>query len=493
MLMKMNEKEVLLLVASTALFLNACQGGRMDTNAPSRSELDNPDTVFEGPVPRADCGPGSMPETDIQGRVSLEDRTSGRSQEGYHCNLELVGQYQGRGTTWVSQSYKHCAYHSQAFPSSQASDVPGVHVVDVRDPTNPNLITRLTSPAFLTTTWESLKVNEARGLLAGVSVGPAMAAVFFDVYDIKEDCLQPTLLNSLALDVSVPANTLGHEGNWAPDGMTYYATSALGGIVTAIDVSDPSRPEVIALAQSSVNNHGLEVSDDGNRLYIADAGLGGVMNNGLAIYDVSEVQARIPGAEMRRLAAVHWSDGQAGQHAIPVTWSGIPHVIFVDESGAGAARIIDISDELSPRVITKLKLEIHMPEHAERRATDSAGNGIFGYEAHYCEADRKEDPTALACGYFESGVRVFDIRDPHRPSEIAYFNPPAQVGKAAELTGSEHAMGLAASQGANLTTDWCSSPPRFVMQPNGEAQLWVTCQDNGFMALRFTNGVWPLN
>ena len=40
----------------------------------------------------------------------------------------------------------------------------------------------------------------------------------------------------------------------------------------------------------------------------------------------------------------------------------------------------------------------------------------------------------------------------------------------------------------SLTADWCSSPPSF--EPNDE--LWVVCQDNGFMALKFTNGVYPL-
>ena len=39
----------------------------------------------------------------------------------------------------------------------------------------------------------------------------------------------------------------------------------------------------------------------------------------------------------------------------------------------------------------------------------------------------------------------------------------------------------------NLSADWCSSPPRFVGN-----QLWVTCMDNGFMALQFTNGVYPI-
>jgi hypothetical protein len=49
--------------------------------------------VFEGPVPRANCGPGSRPETGLQGQVPLADRQSGRSSQGYWCNLELVGRY----------------------------------------------------------------------------------------------------------------------------------------------------------------------------------------------------------------------------------------------------------------------------------------------------------------------------------------------------------------------------------------------------------------
>ena len=141
--------------------------------------------------------------------------------------------------------------------------------------------------------------------------------------------------------------------------------------------------------------------------------------------------------------------------------------------------------------MSKLKLQIHMPEHAEVRAVDTEGTGSFGYDAHYCDVDRQRNPTALACGYFQSGVRVFDVRDPSKPREIAYYNPPAQVGKAAELPGSEHAqggIGGGPASNVSLTADWCSSPPRFV----GRNQLWVTCQDNGFMTLKFTNGAYPL-
>ena len=454
--------------------------------------------VFEGPVPRADCGPGSSPETALQGQVPKAERDSGRSTKGYRCNLELLGRYQGEGSSWVSQSYRDCAYMSTRFPSSAKS--PGVQVIDVSDPRAPKLATTLTSPAMLGT-WETLKVNEARGLLAAVSApSPGGNGVaFFDVYDIKADCRRPRLLNSLPVPgLTPPANVGGHEGNWSPDGKTYWATFLNAGTITAIDVADPSAPKPLFEGRTSSVNHGLSLSADGTRLYIADvggltSGTGGPSGadtpNGMKIFDVSEVQARKPVPQVRLVGSVYWSDGAVGQHAIPVTYAGRPYVVFVDELGEGAARIIDIADETSPRVVTKLKLEIQLPQHEAERQRDVEGNGLFGYDGHYCDVDRQTDPTALACGYFQSGVRVFDISDVSRPKELAYYNPPAQVGRSAELQSSEHANNPVIVTGgtAPLNTDYCSSPPRFV----GD-QLWVTCQDNGFMALRFTNGAFPV-
>ncbi len=497
--MKMYEKEVLLLVASTALFLNACQSGRMDTNAPSRSELDNPDTVFEGPVPRADCGPGSMPETDIQGRVSLEDRTSGRSQQGYSCNLELVGQHQGRGASWQHAWHEDCAYYGTSFPGQA-----GVQVIDVSDPTNPRHAGALRSPAMLDP-WESLKVHEKRGLLSGGAGWNGSGPLFFDIYDLNGDCAQPNLLSSTP--TAFPA---GHEGDWAPDGKTYY----VGGTTqSAIDVSDPNNPQLIAQVEAIGSLHGLSLNADGSRMYAVNMyACSAEALNGLVIYDTTAVQNRELNPAMPVIGSVCWADGSTAQHTILVHYDGKPYVVFVDEGGgdgtglgsidpvapAGSARIIDISDETQPRVVSKIKLEIHMPEHADIQASDVQGNGIFGYQAHYCSVDRQDNPTALACGFFQSGIRVFDIRDPLRPAEIAYYNPPAQVGRNAELSSSEHANGTAARSNGdgpagvenNLTADWCTAQVRLIPE---RGELWTTCQDNGFMVLRFTNGVWPLN
>lgn len=483
------------LVATVALVLVAlpapapAHGPGGAAPAPSaRASADLAPGAFEGPVARAACGPGSTPETGIQGRVPRAERDSGRSAQGYTCNLERIGQFQGEGASWVSQSYDTCAYMSTHFPN--LSGRPGVQVVDVRDPSSPKRVGALTSPAMLGT-WESLKVEPERGLLAAVfASGPiGQGVLFLDVYDIKTDCTRPRLLSS------GPFNAIGHEGGFSPDGRTYWSASAYESTLTAIDVADPANPRHLLTARTGNGNHGFGFSADGNRMYMAEAGLLGsgallapvpledaLLPNGMQVLDVSDVQARRPSPAVREVSSLHWTDGAAGQHAIPISYGGRPHVVFVDELLSGAARIIDIGDERAPRIVSKLKLEIQMPGNLALRRSDTTNPVLFGYDAHYCEVDRQTDPTTLACGYFASGVRVFDIRDPSRPAEIAYYNPPAQTGKLLSLQSSEHA-----ATAGDLTTDWCSSPPRFV-----GTTLWVTCQDNGFQVLRFTNGAYPL-
>ena len=54
---------------------------------------------FSGPVPRAVCGPGERPETGLQGVVTLEDCRSGAVYDGFKCNLDLVGTFEGEGTS----------------------------------------------------------------------------------------------------------------------------------------------------------------------------------------------------------------------------------------------------------------------------------------------------------------------------------------------------------------------------------------------------------
>ena len=95
-------------------------------------------------------------------------------------------------------------------------------------------------------------------------------------------------------------------------------------------------------------------------------------------------------------------------------------------------------------------LETHDPKNCDQVMPDIAGLSIFTYGSHYCSVDNRDNATALACGYFNSGIRVFDIRDPERPKEIAYYNP-----QSARLhAGSSHAV---FGQWRAGGPDWCAS------------------------------------
>ena len=96
------------------------------------------DKVFEGPVPKADCGPGSRPEPALQGEVPAANRESGDSLKGYSCNLEIVGNAPGeRG------SRQHTWYGDGAYYDSNHVSHIDTYVLDVSVPAKPKAPTGL--------------------------------------------------------------------------------------------------------------------------------------------------------------------------------------------------------------------------------------------------------------------------------------------------------------------------------------------------------------
>ncbi len=457
----------------------------------------------------ADCGPGSRPETGLQGDVPADDRNSGRSAQGYDCNISRLGGHAGRGAGIVSASYDHCGYMGSLFPGSLLGPAQGVQVVDVSDPTNPVPTVTLTEPAMVAGTWESLKVHAGRKLLVGTGVPALFGAGLLSVYDIS-DCAHPRLLNpGPGTSLQMPLPITAHEGGFSPDGRTYW-TSGTEGVLSAVDLADPANPTVIWQGWMGLSGHGFGVSDDGNRLYLS--------NNfgGLTVLDTSAVQRRDPNPQVPQLSKLSWTDGWATQHSIPVSYDGHPYLFTVNEGGSGGVKIVDVADDTNPAIVNAIKLEINLPENIDSQIGSAMGGSAFAYESHYCAADRPQDPTALACGWVSSGIRVFDVRDPFDVREIAYYNPPAMTDRNLERWNSPHALASvlgvpvlsapAALQsagrgefdpaqaltartgmvvGGDLSTDWCFSPPEW----RGN-ELWVACADNGFMTLRIDDGVY---
>jgi hypothetical protein len=436
-------------------------------------------------TPQGPCLPGSDPEPDLQGRVPPGDPGRG---DGYRCNTELVSTYDGNGVQlsgtaggykalrYTDERGRECAYYDTTllFPTNAlnlSTDGTGVAVLDMSDPENPVGTATLKTPAMLTP-HESLVLNKKRGLLAAVTGNPAFAPSVIDIYDISKDCRTPVLQSSTQM------GRFGHESGFAPDGRTFYATSIGTGDVAAVDVTDPKRPRIVW--EGRYESHGLTVSDNGTRAYLADS-------SGLIILDTTKIQNRTVTREedLPVLATLTWDEMTIPQIAHPVRIGGRPYLVEIDEFAedgdggvnadgekVGAGRIIDISDERNPRVVSALRLEVNQPEHRDTVRNDPGTTSpVQGYAGHYCNIPRREEPEIVACSFIASGLRVFDIRDPENPKEIAYYvAPPSQNASPGE------------------ESNYAMSSPEFA--PERE-EIWYTDGGTGFYVIRLTGDLWP--
>ena len=430
-------------------------------------------------TPAAVCGPGSHPLTGVQGRVPASAINSPADANGYTCNLSVVahqGKWGGFKVLRYIDTHGHeCAFYDTAllYPLNAvqlASSGDGVAVLDMSNPSHPVQTDMLTSLPMLSP-HESLSLNPRRGLLAAVLGNPATAPGLVSIYDASQDCRHP-VLDSTAL-----VARFGHEGNFSPDGNTFYAAGTAVKSVTAIDVTDPKQPH--AIWQGNEYSHGLTLSDDGNRAYVADP-----MNGQLLILDTSQIQARKPNPQVSEISRLTWNTASIPQNAIPMTIHGHPYILEFDEYAfrfngsappgtVGAARIIDIADERHPRVVSNLRLAVDQPaEHQAAAGDPGATSPVQGYAAHYCNIPREVDPGIVACSFIASGLRVFDIHDPLHPREIAYYVAPASHKFENLMDGSNFAM----------------SKPAFAPE---RREVWYTDGTSGFYVLRLSPSVWP--
>ena len=368
-------------------------------------------------VPKAKCGPNDHPESALQGQVPASLRNGPGGFKGFNCNLELISQQKNDGANWQSAEWRDqghvgpggdkaqgkpkvvCAYHTSQSPSlSPPTRNPAHYGVPINDITDPK---KVVTTGFLQTTsmldpWESLKVNERRQLLGADNGANGGGGPEIDIYDVSQDCRFPQLLASLPVgtgtDGGLVHKVTGHEGSWAPDGLTYYGGDLRAAQYYAVDTSDPRRPKLIAawpVPVAGANSHGLSIRDDGRRGYFVALGTSGgatgitdpnvPANNGLLIYDLSQIQDRVPNPQVKLISQLLWKDGSGAQHTIPIKINGKPYLIFVDEAGTGG-----------------------FSSAAQRHSRVCSGHAAVPDGAHYRHQRRDETSNRLAAGARDS-------------------------------------------------------------------------------------------
>ena len=419
------------------------------------------------------CGPGSDPEPGMQGRNAAD--APGR-EDGFRCNTELVGhaasarRLQGAALRRQGRPRVRLLRHDAAVPDERAQPLadadrrrrarherPGEAR---RGPTRSSRrrCRRRTSRSSST---------ERRGLLAAVTGNPVAYPGLVDIYDVSEDCRHPVLQSS------TPTGRFGHESGFAPDGNTFYATSIGDGRRHRARRDRPEGPE------GRVERHVPLARPDGQR------------RRQPPLHRDGRRRVRGRGPDHPRL------ERDPGPQARPAGARGRPRQVAGDHDPAGR----DPGDDRRPavrrrgrRVLGRRERRGDVARRARRRRADhrhlatrrsrrssptcasrstsprtarrspttrARSSPVQGYAGHYCNVPRRDDPGIVACSFIVSGLRIFDIRDPHHPKELAYFVAPPSEGS---------------SPGSSAATTRCRA--RTFVPERGE--IWYTDGNSGF-------------
>ena len=202
---------------------------------------------------------------------------------------------------------------------------------------------------------------------------------------------------------------------WRPTGKTFYSASPGTETIVAVDISNPSLP--VPLWLGNYDSHGLSISDDGNRAYVAGHRLGADHPRHL----------RDPGARARTRQVArgrppdvgldeHPAERDPGDDRRPPLRRRDRRVRRPERRSAPGGSSTSAtrptrrwsrtcaSRSTSPR--TSPRSPATRARSARSRATP----------ATTATCRQRVDPGIVACSMILSGLRVFDIRDPQQPA-----------------------------------------------------------------------------
>lgn len=423
--------------------------------------------------------PGDRPETTIQGGLKTSERDVPGGFQGQWCGMREVGHHDLglRGSFGDVQLIGHCAYASMRDPSDLTLPTTGTAVLDARVPSKPIWVKTLKTPA-MQRAYSALEIQKDIMVGAFKDFGPNGTNPF-DVYDLSGDCLEPKFVATTNTASGNHDGWLSPDTNTyygVPFGGQTIQQNPNRIDLHVMDLTDKANPkqllnwnrnqlppEVRDRLVPTRNFHDISTNHDGTRVYLALYGgnnaLGGNPTdgsgrcaNGLLIMDSTDVAQRKPNPQLRYISFHSWCDAKndpvynyydadfddgstAAAHATEyvIHENGKPYVVTTDESAAGLdgewsvvcrqrtfGRLIDISDETHPRVVSTFKPDIGKPENCAQIMAEQINGGMI----HYIGFDDRHRMRLAFYAGANYGIRVVDYRDPAQPKEIAYFKAP---------------------------------------------------------------------
>jgi len=361
-------------------------------------------------------------------------------------NTKLISQsdLDGRGDTFQLCKQGKYAYVCHMFSS-------GFSVVDVKDPTKPEVVKFIPTPTphtwnikcrvlgnilIVAEEWKFFEPNKyhihagEKGFFPRDQRGPKEPVeTGIKIFDVSKP-VEPKLLSFFKTGPWSPygggsmCHRFSFDGHYAyigPEMEGYY-----GNILVIVDVSDPKEPREVsrwwvpgqwtAGGERPTWPHSVDLRGPilheaipmGDRCYFAWFGLGG------GILDISNIK--------RPTLITHFNYDTGGSNHTFLPIKDKKFAVFVSEWAH--TYMLDISDEKYPKVVGMFpKPAKEFLKRGSLRADPIIGPAIHNIHENYPGPDslRSDDVIYGACG--PAGLRIYDVSDPYRIEEIGCYVP----------------------------------------------------------------------
>ncbi len=354
-------------------------------------------------------------------------------------NMKFLGHSDqgGRGDGVQIMVQRGHAYIGHGFSN-------GISVIDVRDPRKPKVVNFIACPPNT----RAIHLQTHEDLLLAVN-GPSVWTMKVSEQEyfsgsapdkLKQQGAQYTA-GLRVYDLSKPAQPreiafmptagIGPHRLWYVGGryayMSVHTPEYTDHILAIVDVSDPTRPHVVGrwwIPGMWAGGGEQPGWPSGGRfalhhaLVTGNLAYGAWRDGGLTVLDVADP------ARPRLLAHRNWNPPFGGGTHSPLPLPDRNLLIVADEAnfsdcskGLRYIWVFDVREPSNPISIATF------PQPAE--ADYCAKGGNFGpHNLHENRPGSFQSSRILFATYRNAGVRAYDIDDPFRPREIAYFVPP---------------------------------------------------------------------